>query len=76
MNDKIVFTDNAILLDNFTIKDELNNDLTINGKINNQDYTNLGFDMTVDADNFKAVIQKQKTMISFMAICFWTQNYM
>ncbi len=70
MNDQIVFTDNAILLDNFTIKDELNNDLTINGKINNQDYTNLGFDMTVDASNFKAVNSKAKDNDTFYGELF------
>lgn len=60
MNDKLVFGDNAILFDDFTIKDEKDNDLTINGKIDNQDYANLGFDLTIDADNFKAVNSKAK----------------
>ena len=53
-----------------TIKDELNNDLTINGKINNQDYANLGFDMTVDADNFKAVNSKAKDNDTFYGELF------
>ncbi|WP_293890741.1 translocation/assembly module TamB [Flavobacterium sp.] len=65
INDKIAFTDNAILLDNFTIYDEKNNDLTINGKINNQNYANLGFDLTVDADNFKAVNSSAKDNDTF-----------
>ncbi|WP_395063141.1 translocation/assembly module TamB domain-containing protein [Flavobacterium sp.] len=60
MNDKIVFSNNTISLDNFVIKDEKDNDLTINGKINSQDFTNLGFDLTVDSDNFKAVNSKAK----------------
>lgn len=70
INDKMVFTNNAILLDNFTIKDEKNNDLTINGKINNQDYSNLGFDLTVDADNFKAVNSKAKDNDTFYGELF------
>ena len=70
INDKLVFTDNAILLDNFTIYDEKNNDLTINGKINNQKYSNLGFDLTVDADNFKAVNSKAKDNDTFYGELF------
>lgn len=58
INDDIVFTDNIATLDNFTIYDEKGNDLVINGKINNANYSNLGFDLTVDADNFKAVNSK------------------
>jgi hypothetical protein len=65
INDKIVFTDNNIQLDNFTIYDEKNNDLIVNGKINNQDYLNLGFDLTIDADNFKAVNSKAKDNDTF-----------
>ena len=65
MNDKIAFADNTILLNNFTIKDEKNNDLTLNGKINAQDFANLGFDLTVDAKNFKAVNSKAKDNDSF-----------
>ena len=60
MNDKITFSENTILLDNFIIKDELDNDLAINGKINSENFTNLGFDLKVDADNFKAVNSKAK----------------
>ncbi len=60
LNDKIVFVENVILFDDFTIKDEKDNDLTINGQIYNQDYANLGFDITIDADNFKAVNSKPK----------------
>ena len=54
-NDKIVFTGDAILFDNFIIKDEMENDLTINGKINSKNFRNFGFDLALDADNFKAI---------------------
>ena len=70
MNDKMVFTDNAILLDNFTIYDEKNNDLIINGKLNNANYANLGFDLTVDAYNFKAVNSKAKDNDTFYGELF------
>lgn len=60
MNDKIVFSNTTIALNNFTIKDEQNNDLTINGTLDSADLTNIGFDLTLDADNFKAVNSKAK----------------
>ena len=60
INDKITFTDTAIVFENFVIKDEKNNELMINGKINSQKYSNLGFDLVVDADNFKAMNSKAK----------------
>lgn len=59
-NDKIVFTGDAILFDNFIIKDEKENDLTINGKINSANFSNFGFDLNLDADNFKAINSKAK----------------
>jgi hypothetical protein len=58
INDKISFTINTIAFDNFTIKDEKGNDLAINGKIDSKDFTNLGFDLAIDADNFRAVNSK------------------
>ncbi|HCQ14177.1 MAG TPA: hypothetical protein DIU01_13090 [Flavobacterium sp.] len=60
MNDNISFTENLISLDNFVIKDEKNNDLTINGTINSQNLANVGFNLKVDAANFKAINSKAK----------------
>lgn len=60
MNDNITFTENLISLDNFIIKDEKNNDLTINGTINSQNLSNVGFKLKVDAANFKAINSKAK----------------
>lgn len=54
-NDKIVFTGDAIRFNNFIIKDEKENDLTINGKIDSKNFRNFGFDLALDADNFKAI---------------------
>lgn len=68
INDKIVFSENTIGLNNFVIKDENNNDLTINGKINSQDYSNLGFNLTLDADNFKAINSTEKDNKDFYGI--------
>ena len=60
LNDKIVFSENEITFDKFKIKDEKNNDLTIDGKISSIDFSNLGFDLTVDATNFNAINSKEK----------------
>jgi TamB, inner membrane protein subunit of TAM complex len=60
LNDKIVFSNNEISLNKFKIKDEKNNDLTIDGKINSSDFSNLGFNLSIDADNFNAVNSKEK----------------
>jgi hypothetical protein len=56
INDKILFTNDAIIFDDFVIKDEKDNDLVINGKV---DSNNFGFDLTLDAVNFKAINSKE-----------------
>ena len=60
INDKITFTDNKIAFDNFVIKDEKDNKLAINGMLNSTDLSNIGFDLKIDSDNFKAVNSKAK----------------
>nr|WP_314834713.1 translocation/assembly module TamB domain-containing protein [uncultured Flavobacterium sp.] len=60
MNDSIAFTTNAVLFDNFIIKDEKGNDLSINGKIDSHNFSNFGFDLAIDAENFKAINSKAK----------------
>jgi hypothetical protein len=60
INDTIEFTNNTIAFNHFTIKDEKDNDLVINGIIDSESFSNLGFDLTVDADNFKAMNSKAK----------------
>jgi hypothetical protein len=59
-NDKILFKGDVILFDHFIFKDEKENDLTINGKINSENFSNFGFDLALDADNFKAINSKVK----------------
>lgn len=60
MNDAVSFTNDAIVFNGFTIKDEKDNDLVINGKINSSNFNNFGFDLTLDSDNFQALNSKQK----------------
>ncbi len=60
INEKIVFNDRGIFLDKFTVSDEKDNQLAINGAVLTTDYKSFGFDLTVDADNFRAVNSKAK----------------
>jgi hypothetical protein len=60
MNDNITVNDKGIVLDNFAIEDEKNNILKINGNIATSNYREFGFDLEVDAENFRAVHSKAK----------------
>nr|WP_255493168.1 translocation/assembly module TamB [Flavobacterium sp. SOK18b] len=60
INDKIVFQPNTIVFETFTIKDENDNELNVNGTIDTSNFSNFGFNLTVDAKNFKAVNSKAK----------------
>lgn len=60
MNDAVSFTDEAIVFNQFTIKDEKDNDLVIDGKINSSNLDNLGFDLRLDATNFQALNSTEK----------------
>ena len=60
INDEILFTGQTIDFNDFKFRDENDNKLIINGKINSQDYTNLGFDLNLKSNNFKAVNSKAK----------------
>jgi hypothetical protein len=55
MNDRIFFTQEGIRFDTFTIDDEDNNELVVNGLLATTNYTDYGFDLTVKADNFRAI---------------------
>lgn len=55
MNDNISFTDKGISLKNFSIEDEKNNPLTIDGDVLTTDYRKYGFDLQITAKNFRAV---------------------
>lgn len=60
INDKIQFTTDAIYFDRFVIKDEKDNELIVNGKIDKTNFSNFGFDLTIDATNFKAINSQAK----------------
>ncbi len=55
INDDIVINDRGIVLNNFTVQDEENNVLDINGTVATTDFKNYGFNLDIDAENFRAV---------------------
>ena len=70
LNDKIVFSANQISFNKFKIKDQSNNNLVIDGNINGSDFSNLGFDLTIDAVNFNAVNSQEKDNNQFYGNLF------
>jgi len=60
MNDEIVVNDKGINFDTFSVSDEENNLLVVDGNLATTNYTDYGFDLTIKADNFKAVNSKEK----------------
>jgi hypothetical protein len=51
----------AIAFNRFTIKDQ-KNALLINGAINTKNFSNPGFDRSLDADNFQALNSKDNDL--------------
>lgn len=74
INDKVTFQTNKIIFDDFKLKDENDNLLKINGSINSEDYTNLGFDLNVIADNFKAINSNARDNDLFYGELFLDNN--
>ncbi|MDI1255373.1 MAG: translocation/assembly module TamB domain-containing protein [Flavobacterium sp.] len=60
INDEITIDESGINLGKFTIYDENDNPLVLTGTINTTDFKDYGFDMNINADNFKAINSKDK----------------
>ncbi|MES2543380.1 MAG: translocation/assembly module TamB domain-containing protein [Bacteroidota bacterium] len=60
MNDKVSVNETGIAFDSFTVSDEENNVLVIDGKMNTTNFMDYGFNFDVKSDNFKAVNSKEK----------------
>ena len=60
INEKITFNDRGIFFDKFTVADEKNNELAINGAVLTSNFRDYKFDLAIDADNFRAVNSKAK----------------
>ena len=55
INDKLVFDEKGLQFNNFTVYDSEQNKLNVDGQVTTTDYTNFGFNLSVDATNFKAM---------------------
>jgi hypothetical protein len=58
-DEKIKFQNESIVFDNFTLYDENNNELSVNGTIKSTDFRNFGFGLTVVANDFRAIHSKE-----------------
>jgi autotransporter translocation and assembly factor TamB len=55
INETVAINDRGITLANFMVQDEESNILNINGYVATTDFKDYGFNLTVDANNFRAV---------------------
>ncbi|MBF6607940.1 MAG: translocation/assembly module TamB domain-containing protein [Flavobacterium sp.] len=55
VNDEITFTDQGMVFNRFSLSDEQDNILSVNGWVLTQTYRDFGFDLQVRADNFRAI---------------------
>lgn len=60
INEKIAVNNQGIFFDRFTVSDEKNNELVVNGSMLTPDFKNYTFNLTVESDNFRAVNSKAK----------------
>ena len=56
--EKITFNNDVITFDKFTLIDENDNELSVDGTIQSPDFKNYNFGLTVVADNFRAINSK------------------
>ncbi|AWG22440.1 hypothetical protein FFWV33_13355 [Flavobacterium faecale] len=73
-NDQIVFRDKKIVFDDFKLQDENKNPLKVTGFIDTNDYTNVGFNLNIDAKNFRAVNSTSKDNKLFYGELFLDNN--
>jgi autotransporter translocation and assembly factor TamB len=57
-DEKITLRNEQIAFDTFTLHDENNNELIVDGKITSKDFRNYAFDLAVKADDFRAIHSK------------------
>lgn len=59
-NEKLSVTENGFVFDKFTIRDSASNTLNLNGNISTSNFINYGFNLDVDAQNFRALNTTKK----------------
>ncbi len=60
IDEKVVVNNQGITFDKFSIYDEKDNDLVVNGKVLTSDFRDYKFDLTVKSQNFRAINSKEK----------------
>ncbi len=60
MNDKVEVNESGITFNRFTVSDDENNILVLDGKMTTSNFMDYGFNFDVKSDNFKAVNSKEK----------------
>ncbi|MCW2120048.1 translocation/assembly module TamB [Flavobacterium sp. 7A] len=73
-NDEIAFKGNNIVFNDFKMQDENKNPLKLDGVIDAKDYSNVGFNLNVDAKNFRAVNSTAKDNKLFYGELFLDNN--
>ncbi|MGV9004311.1 translocation/assembly module TamB domain-containing protein [Flavobacterium sp.] len=60
LNDKILFTNKKMLFTDFKLQDENNNNLVLDGNIDIADFSDLGLDLSLVANNFNPINSSEK----------------
>lgn len=60
LNDKIDFANKKMMFSDFKLQDENNNNLVLDGDISINDFSNLGLDLTLVANNFNPINSTEK----------------
>jgi hypothetical protein len=73
-NEQLNVTENGFAFNNFTIRDSANNALNLNGSITTSNFINYGFNLDVDAKNFRALNTTKKDNKLYYGQLYLTSN--
>ena len=71
MNDKMVINEKEIMLNKFSISDDENNILIVDGKMTTINYTDFGLSLNVNEENLKALNSKAKDNDWYNGELYW-----
>ena len=73
-NEKLNVTENGFVFDNFTIRDSASKEMNLNGNITTSNFINYGFNLDVDANNFRALNTTNKDNKIYYGQLYLTSN--
>ena len=73
-NEKLNVTENGFVFDNFTIRYSASNEMNLNGNITTSNFINYGFNLDVDATNFRALNTSDKDNKIYYGQLYLTSN--